>query len=76
MYHNIEFRLKGIAEFETPGRQHLEQLVIRPGTRLHARINPYVIESQFGPVEVADLLLQDGSVARSVRFAAFSFVDE
>jgi hypothetical protein len=76
MYHNIEFRLKGIAELETPGRLHLEQLVIKPGTRLHAEIKPYVIESKSGPVEVADLLLEDGSVARGVRFASFSFIDE
>jgi hypothetical protein len=76
MYHNIEFRLKGITEIETPGRRHLEQLVIKPGTRLHAQIKPYVIESKFGPVEVADLLLEDGSVARGVRFASFSFLDE
>jgi hypothetical protein len=76
MYHNIEFHLKGVAELETPGRLHLEQLVIKPGTRLLAEIKPYVIESKSGPVEVADLLLDDGSVARGVRFASFSFIDE
>ena len=34
MYHAIEFRLRGLAELETPGRAHLEQLVIKQGTRL------------------------------------------
>jgi hypothetical protein len=57
VYYNIEFRLKGVAELETPSRLHLEQLAIKPGTRLLAEIKPYVIESKFGPVEVADLLL-------------------
>lgn len=76
MYHNIEFRRRALAERETPGRPHLEQLVIKQGTRLTAGIKPYVVETLFGPVEVADLFLQDGSVARGVRFASFTFIDE
>ena len=76
MNHVIEFRLRGLAELETPGRSHLEQLVIKQGTRLSAQIKPYVVETKRGPVEVADLLFEDGSVARSVRMATFSFVDE
>jgi hypothetical protein len=76
MYHNIEFRLKGIAELETPGKQHLERLVIKQGTRLRAEIKPYVVETKRGPVEVADLFLDDGNVARTVRFATFRFVDQ
>jgi hypothetical protein len=76
MYHAIEFRLRGLAELETPGRPHLAQLVIKQGTRLHAEIKPYVVETKRGPVEVADLFLEDGSVARAVRYATFSFVDE
>jgi hypothetical protein len=76
MYHAIEFRLRGLAELETPGRPQLAQLVIKQGTRLHAEIKPYVVETKRGPVEVADLFLEDGSVARAVRYATFSFVDE
>ena len=41
-----------------------------------ADIKPYVAESDDGPVEVADLSLEDGSIARAVRFAAFRFLDE
>jgi hypothetical protein len=76
MYHTIEFRLRGLAELETPGRSNLEQLVIKQGTRLSAEISPYVVETKRGPVEVADLFLEDGSIARAVRYATFRFVDE
>jgi hypothetical protein len=91
MYHTIEFRLAGLAEFEIPGgagtgeargreahgrEAHTEQLVLKRGTRLRARIRPYVVESRDGPIEVADLLLDDGSFSRAVRFAAFRFLDE
>jgi hypothetical protein len=75
MYHTIEFRLKGIAELETRGGSSLEKLVIKQGTRLQARIQPSVVETRFGPVEVADLFLEDGSVARAVRYATFRFLD-
>jgi hypothetical protein len=76
MYHTIEFRLRGLAELETTGKQQLERLVIQQGTRLSAQLKPYVVETTRGPVEVADLLFEDGSVARAVRFATFRFVDE
>ena len=76
MYHTIEFRLRGIAALETPDTSNLAQLVIKQGTRFSAEIRPYVVETERGPVEVADLFLEDGSVARAVRYATFSFVDE
>lgn len=76
MYHSIEFHLKAVAAVEAAGTGRMEQVVIRPGTRLRARVKPYVVESDLGPVEAADLYLEDDSVARGVRFAAFSFLDE
>jgi hypothetical protein len=76
MYHSIEFRLKGLAALETPGSARLEKVVIRPGTRLRALVKPHVVESNLGPVDAAYLFLDDGSVARGVRFASFSFLDE
>ena len=76
MIHTIEFRLKAVAAVESAGESRMEQVVIRPGTRLQARIRPFVVESDFGPVEVADLFFEDGSVAHGVRFASFSFLDE
>jgi hypothetical protein len=76
IYHTVEFPLKGLAELETKGKPQLERLLIQQGTRLNAEIKPYVVETERGPVEVADLFLEDGSVARAVRYATFIFVDE
>jgi len=75
MIHAIEFRWVVLAKVERPDSAILERVVITEGTRLAARIKPYVAESDDGPIEVADLYLEDGSVARAVRFAAFRFLD-
>jgi hypothetical protein len=50
-------------------------MLIRPGTCLQAQIKPYVVETENGPVEVADLFFADGTSAHRVPFEAFSFVD-
>ena len=76
MFHEIEFRWVVLAEVDRPGYALLERAVITEGTRLHANIRPYVAESPDGPIEVADLFFEDGSIARAVRFAAFRFLDE
>lgn len=76
MYHNIEFRLKAVVALETAGTGRMQQVEIKPATRLRAHVKPYVVESDFGPVETADLFFEDGAVARGVRFASFSFLDE
>ena len=76
MYHTIEFRVPGRARVERQGTAVPVQVSIRQGARFKARIQPYVLESSLGPVEVADLFLEDGTAARAVRFASFHFVDE
>ena len=76
MYHNIEFRMDGLVELEIPGTTRLQQLVVQSGTRVRAQVKPYIVESRRGPIEVADLFLEDGGAARAVRFASFRFVDE
>jgi hypothetical protein len=76
MVHSIEFRLDGLVELEIPGTTRLQQLVLHNGTRVRAQVKPYVVESKRGPVEIADLFLEDGSAARAVRFASFRFLDE
>ena len=75
MVHAIEFRWSILAEMERPEFTYPQRVVIKEGTRLNARIKPYVAESPEGPIEVADVYLSDGSVARSVRFATFRFLD-
>jgi hypothetical protein len=75
MVHAIEFRWVVLADVDQAEFAYPQRVVIKEGTRLQARIKPYVAESPDGPVEVADLHFGDGSVARTVRFAAFRFLD-
>jgi hypothetical protein len=75
MFHAIEFRGVVFTEVDRPGYALLEWDLIKEGTRLQAEIKPYVTESDEGPIEVADLIFEDGSVAREVRFATFRFLD-
>ncbi len=76
MYHSIEFRRDLLAELDIPGEGRTPRVLIDKGTRLKAEIRPYVVESTQGPIEVADLLLEDDTVARTVTFASFRFLDE
>jgi hypothetical protein len=76
MYHSLEFRRELLADLEIPGEGRVPRVVIDKETRLKAQIRPYVVESALGPVEVADLLLEDGTIARRVSFASFRFLDE
>lgn len=76
MLHTIEFRWVVLADLDRADYAFPQKVVIKEGTRLVADIKPYVAESEDGPVEVADLLLEDGSTARAVRYAAFQFLDK
>jgi hypothetical protein len=76
MYHSIEFERDLLAELDIPGEGRTPRVLIDKGTRLKAEIRPYVVESALGPIEVADLLLEDDTVARTVAFASFHFLDE
>ena len=75
MMHRIEFRWLVLADVDRPEYAYPQGVVIKEGTRLLAKIKPHVAESADGPIEVADLHLEDGSVARAVRYAAFRFLD-
>ena len=76
MYHSIEFARNLLAELDIPGEGRTPQVLIDKGTRVKAEIRPYVVESVLGPIESADLLLQDGTIAHSVAFASFRFLYE
>jgi len=76
MTHRVEFRWLVLAEVGRPENAYPQRVIIKEGTQLTARIRPYVAESSDGLVEVADLHLEDGSIARAVRFAAFRFLDQ
>ena len=75
MYHTIEFAVDSLVDVEVSPKQPLERSVIHRGTRVEAQIKPYVVETAEGPVEVADLFFEDGTVTRMVRWEFISFVD-
>jgi hypothetical protein len=74
MFHTIEFVADGVLDLEISPKHRLERMLIRRGTRLRAQIKPHVVETDNGPVEVADLFFADGTATRQVPFAYFSFV--
>jgi hypothetical protein len=75
MYHTIEFSVEFMVDLEISPKHWLERMLIRRGTRLQAQIKPYVVETEDGPVEVADVFFADGTTTRRVPFEWFSFVD-
>jgi hypothetical protein len=76
MYHTIEFATDLVVDLEWSPRHRLEQVLLSEGTRVPVQLRPYVVEGARGPVEVADLFFEDGTAARGVPFACFTFVDE
>jgi hypothetical protein len=75
MYHTIEFVDEFLVDLEISPKSHLERLLIRKGVRLKAQLKPYVVKTDEGFVEVADLFFDDGTTTRAVPFDCFSFVD-
>jgi len=75
MFHQIEFCWAVFADVERPDYAFMQRMVIKCGDRFAARRKPYVAESANGPVEVADLYLEDGTIVKEVRYAAFRFLD-
>jgi hypothetical protein len=75
MYHILEFAVEFMVDVEISRKQPLERVLVRRGTRVRAQLRPYVIETDDGPVEVADLFFEDGTSTRGVRFEWFHFVE-
>jgi hypothetical protein len=76
VYHTIKFASEFSADLEISPKHWLERIVLHRSARLQAQVKPYVVETEEGPVEVADLFFADGTAIRRVPFASFSFVDE
>ncbi len=75
MYHTIQFAAEFTVDIETSARHPLERIRIRAGDRMQAQIRPYVLETEEGLVEMADLYFADGTATRGVRFANFFFAE-
>ena len=75
MYHTIEFAADVNADMEISPKHPLERVRIEKGARRRVQIKPHIMETDDGPVEVADLFFADGTTIRQVPFASFRFVD-
>lgn len=75
MYHTVEFTADWLADLEVSPKHPLEQVRIRKGTTVRAQLKPYVLETDDGLVEVADLFFENGTTTRRVPFSSFQFVD-
>jgi hypothetical protein len=74
MYHVIEFVTDRWVDLDCAFHP-LARVLLRRGHRWRAQVRPQIIEAETGPVEVADLLFEDGTAARRVPFACFAFAD-
>jgi hypothetical protein len=74
MYHTIQFLEDFTADLEISPKHRLERILLRRGDCVRAQLRPYVVVTASGPVEVADLFIEDGTTARGVPFACFSFL--
>lgn len=75
MYHTIQFTVEILADLETPGKGTIQVPLVKAGSQVRTRLQPYVTETETGPVEVADLYFEDGTAIRTVPFACFRFVE-
>ncbi len=75
MYHVVQLTADLWLDLERSPSHPLERVLLRRGTRRLAQLRPHVVETEEGPVEAADLFFEDGTVARGVPFACFTFAD-
>jgi hypothetical protein len=75
MYHTLEFAYEYLGSLEVSRKQPLDRVLLRAGDRVRAALKPYVVETDDGLIEVADLFFEDGTATRGVPFACFAFVN-
>jgi hypothetical protein len=75
LYHLIEFGENLLIDLEVSPKHPQERMLVARGTWLRAQLKPYVVETDGGPIEVADLFFPDGTATRAVPFACFSFAE-
>ena len=75
MYHTIEFAETRSLGLESTAKNPMERRTFQKGMRLRAQVRAHVKDTKNGPVEMADLFFEDGTAARAVRYAMFSFID-
>lgn len=76
MLHTIQITTEVMADLEVSRKQRLERILLEKGTRFQVDVRPAVVETPGGPIEVADLILEDGTICRAIPFSFFHFVEE
>jgi hypothetical protein len=74
-YRSLRFREMTVADLEAPGGGLAGRFLILGGAPVRAEVRSSP-QAAGGPEDVADLLLEDGTTARRVPRAAFSFEPE
>ena len=74
MNHQLRFRADGQLDLQITGKPRLEQVKVRQGEVIEAKVRPYVLETSEGPIECADLQLGDEGTLVNVRMEYFEFV--
>ncbi|MFM7148775.1 MAG: hypothetical protein ACKO23_02935 [Gemmataceae bacterium] len=74
-YHIIEFSRDLKIELERGPGRYLESVLLRKGTRRRALVRPQVIDIDGHLWEVADLFFDNGTITRTIPFAAICFVE-
>ncbi len=75
MYHTVEFTKDLMVVLLGSLKEPPGPTPVGKGSRRRARLRPYVLETEDGLVEMADLDFEDGTTARGVPFACFRFVE-
>jgi hypothetical protein len=70
----LQFRVDCEVNLAITGTTTVEQVKLRAGDVLEARVRPFVLLSNRGPIECADLVLGEEGVLCGVRMALFQFV--
>lgn len=73
MYHKLRFRTSQELDLQIPGKGRLEKVKFRRGDVIEAYVRPYIIESEDGPVEIADLNLGREGTLVGVPMEFFRF---
>lgn len=73
MYHKLRFHVDYNADLYMKGKSRLEQVIFRAGEIVEAQVRPFIIETDEGPVETADLFLAGDGTLLEVRMEYFSF---
>jgi hypothetical protein len=75
MYHNITLADDLLIHFAYAPSGRRGRLLIPRGIPRRAHVRPYVVDTEDGPVEVADLFFEDGPATHMLRCECFAFVD-